>query len=280
MTPTTSAPLFTEITVPDLALWQVAAILLVCLPLALLLGFAAGRAKRRRPTDEGVEKVAGETAMNAFLTLFGLLLAFTFGNALNVSESIKSAITNEAAALGTAFLRADYLAEPGRTALQTALLDYARTRVVSGHLPIDTEEKATAFLETSLSAQAKLWPLTLEATQRPETPPAIQAFVAGAMNEALDAHLFRLATLSVPISSFTQWVALAGGVLALFLVGDRLAMLGHALTWQIFVFALFLAAVMYTVVDIRRSAEGLVVVDDSALDATIFDMEQALASRR
>jgi ABC-type multidrug transport system fused ATPase/permease subunit len=280
MPSSTSASLYHELTLSRLHLGQIAVILLVSLPLAVLVGFYIGRTRRRRLREEGdaIEKVVSETTMNAFLALLGLLLAFTFGNSLSVFESIKGAITNEAAALGTAFLRVDYLAEPGRTELQTAILDYAKTRIVPKGARIDTPDKAQAFLEKTLTAQSRLWPLTLEATRDP-TPPPIQVFVAGAINAVLDAHLYRLATLSVPISAFTQAMVLAGAVIAVLLVGNRLGMLGHALTWRAFVFAFFLAAIMYTIADIRRSSEGLIRVDDSALYATIFDMEQALAGR-
>lgn len=276
----TAAALYTEITISGLSLLQVALILLVTLPLAVFAGFATGQARRRRMIDAGREAdaIVGETTQGAFLALLGLLLAFTFGNALTVAQSIKAATTDEAAALGTAFLRADYLADPGRTALQRALLDYARTRIIPVDPPIGNRAQARAFLETTLQAQAALWPLTLEATRDP-TPPPIQAFVAGAVNAVLDAHLYRVATLSVPISAFTQLMVLAASIAAIFLLGNRAGLLGRRLTWRTFAFALFLGAVMYTIVDVRRGSEGLIQADDSALDATIFDMEQALRSQ-
>ncbi len=275
----TSASLYHELTLSRLHLGTIAVILIVSLPLAMAAGYAIGRATRRRlgPDSEGVGRLLSETTTGAFLALLGLLLAFAFGNSLTVFQSIKGAITDEAATLGTAFLRADYLAEPGRTELQTALLDYARTRVVPRDAPIDTAAKAQAFLRRSLEAQSRLWPLTLEAT-RDATPP-IQTFVAGAMNEVLDAHLYRVATLSVPISAFTQGMVLAAAIAAMLLMGDRMAMLGHVLTWRTFTFAIFLGVLMYTIVDIRRSSEGLIRVDDSTLRATIFDMEAELSDR-
>jgi hypothetical protein len=281
MTPSTSAFLYRELTLSRLHLWHIALILAVLLPLGVLAGFFAGRSRRKRLREEGaaIEKLISGTTMNAFLALVGLLLAFTFGNSLSVFQSIKDAITHEAAALSTAFLRADYLAEPGRTELQAAILDYSRTRVVPKDERIDTAAKAQAFLETSLIAQSRLWPLTLAATRDP-TPPPIQAFAAGAMNDALDAHLYRVATLSVPIAALTQAMVLASAVAAVFLVGNRMGMLGHALTWRAFLFAAFLGVIMFTIVDIRRGSEGLIRVDDSALYATIFDMEQALGNRR
>jgi hypothetical protein len=279
MQSSTSASLYHGLTISGLSLVEIALILLVALPLALFLGFAAGRAHRKRSNDDKtIDRVAGETTLNAFLTLFALLLAFAFGNALSTSQAIKGAITDEAAALGTAFLRADYLAEPGRTELQRALLDYARTRVVPKRELIGTPERVHAFLDTTLAAQVKLWPLTLQATSAP-TPPPIQSFVGGAMNAVLDAHLYRIATLSVPIAAFTQAMVLASAVAALVLLGNRAGMRGHSLTWRSFAFVLFLCVLMYTIVDIRRGSEGLILVDDNVLLATIFDMEQALADR-
>lgn len=275
----TSASLYHELTLSRLHLGMIALILVVSLPLAVAAGYCIGRRMRRRlgADTEAAGRILSETTTSAFLALLGLLLAFAFGNSLAVFQSIKGAITDEAAALGTAFLRVDYVAEPGRTELQTALLDYARTRVVPRDAPIDTAAKAQAFLERSLDAQARLWPLTLEATRDP-TPPPIQSFVAGAMNEVLDTHLYRMATLSVPISAFTQGMVLAAAIVAMLLVGDRMAMLNQVPTWRTFVFAVFLGVLMYTIVDIRRSSEGLIRVDDSALQATIFDMEAALGN--
>jgi hypothetical protein len=277
---TTSAALYRGLSLSHLSLPQIVAILVIGLPLAAALGFLAGRRQRRKLMGNSAEidKIVGQTTMNAFLALLGLLLAFAFGDSLRISESFKGTITDEAAALGTAFLRADYLAEPGRTELQAALLDYARTRVVPRGVPIGTRKEAEAFLEKTLTAQAELWPRTLAATRDP-TPPPIQSFVAGAVNAVLDAHLYRIAALSVPVSVYTQFMVLAAAVTAVFLLANRTGMLGRTLTWRTFAFSLFLCAVMYVIADIRRGSEGLIRVDDSALIATIFDMEQTLANR-
>lgn len=275
----TSAPLYHGLTVSRLHLGMIALILVVSFPLAIFLGYRIGRAKRARlgPDAETIGRVLSETTTTAFLGLLGLLLAFAFGNSLSVYQASKDAMTDEAAALGTAFLRLDYLADPGRADLRQALLDYARTRVLPRGASIDTEAKAEDFLRRSLQAQSRLWPLTLEATRDP-TPAPIQAFVAGAMNAVVDAHLYRVATLSVPISAFTQAMVLAAALTAMLLVGDRMAMLGEVPTWRTFTFAIFLGVLMYTIVDIRRGGEGLIRVDDSALRATIFDMETTLAA--
>lgn len=279
MTPITSAAIYDEISVSGIRLYQIAVILFLFLPGTLAIGYSLGRGRRQRRLRDGLAgtPVMSDTTQAAFQALLGLLLAFTFGNALTVSQGIKGAIANEAAAIGTAFLRVDYVADPGRTALQTALLAYAKTRVVPENKIFSAREETREFLETTLRAQAPLWSLTIAATR--DADAQIQAFVAGAMNAVLDAHTFRISALVVPIAAFTQNMLLIGAIVTMFIMGNRAGVAGQSINWHDFAFAFFLCAVMYAIVDIRRPGEGLVRVDDSVMRATIFDMEQSLASR-
>lgn len=280
MDATTAAELYSGLTLPALPFLPTVLMLLVALPLAAVLGFVTGAARRRTldAGGESPEALVGETTLGAILALLGLILAFTFANALSVSQDRKAALNDEAAALGTAFLRADYLPEPGRADLQSALLDYARSRVVPEEGRLGSAEALRAFIGESLQLQARLWPLTLEATADP-VPPPIKSFAAGAVNEVLDAHLARMQTLSAPVANITQGMMLSIAVVALFLLGNRAGIAGRPLTWRTFVFAYSLFAVMVTITDVQRATEGFVRLNDSNLRATIFDMEQALAAR-
>ena len=273
-----AASIYNQISLPLMSLGGVALLLFVVLPLAAVLGYLTGRNRRNAllAADRDGDIVVGETTLGAILALLGLLLAFSFGNALSLSQARKAAVVNEAAALGTAFLRADYLNEPGRMELKQALLDYSRTRVLPRDGIMASLDSVQGFLVVTLEAQAKLWPLTLEATADP-LPPPLKSFVAGAVNEALDAHLARVETLSNPVSEITHAMLLAAAIVALFLMGGRAGMTGSTLSWRTFVLAGFLFLVMMTILDTQRGAEGLVRLDDSTLRATIFDMEQALS---
>lgn len=273
-----AASLYNQISLPLMSLGDVALVLFLILPSAAVLGHFSGKLRRAAlvAASKDINNVVDETALGTILALLGLLLAFSFGNALSLSQARKAAIVNEAAALGTAFLRADYLAEPGRTELKRALLAYSRTRIVPDDGSINSLQSAQAFLALTLEAQAKLWPLTLEVTADP-TPPPIQTFVAGAMNDAIDAHLSRVETLSNPVSDITLAMMLAAALFALFLLGNRAGMSGSALTWRTFMLSGFLFMVMITILDTQRGSEGFVRVDDTTLKATIFDMEQAMS---
>lgn len=279
MDATTSADLFTNITMPLLPLRWVAIMLAVLLPSAALIGHRIGVLGRQRRADAGrpEDVSSSDVAVGTILALLGLLLAFSFGNALSTSQATKSAITNEAAALGTAFLRADYLPEPGRTELQAALLDYARTRVVPP-APLNDMASVRAFLDQSLRAQAKIWPLTVEATADP-FPAPLKPFVAGAVNEALDAHLYRMETLAIPVSEVAQTMMLIAALVSLSLIGNQAGHEGRPLNWRSFVLATILFVVMMTILDTQRTNDGFIRVGTAPISATIFDMEQALKGR-
>lgn len=274
---TTAIAVYGDVTVPFFSIGTTALILFIVLPLAAFLGFAVGRAQRRRMTARGEEAdlAGGDVTTGAVLALLGLLLAFSFGHSMSLAETRKSAIIVEANALGTAFLRADYVAEPSRSALQRAIYDYARTRVTPGDGQLSGRDALLAFLDRSLEAQGKLWPLTLEATADP-LPPPMKGFVAGSVNAVLDAHNERLRTLKAPVAQISQLMVLSAAVAALYLLGNRSAMAGRMLSWRTFVFSGLLVVVMLTIIDVQRPGEGLARVDLTPLRAVIFDMENSL----
>ncbi len=273
----TAATVYEHITLPALGMVTTSLLLVALLPGFAILGFLIGRAARNRRLAAGkdVELRAGEASLGAIMALLGLLLAFSFGSALSLLEARKADVITEANALGTAFLRTDYLPEPGRSELRRALYDYAQTRLVPEAAGVASRDEARAFIERSLMAQGRLWPLTIKAT-RDQSPPPIATFVAGAVNDVLDAHQLRMRSLSVPIAELSQIIILVTALAALFLLGNRSGIAGRPLTWRSFMFSALLCAVMMTVIDVQRAAQGFIRVDQSALRATILDMEAGL----
>jgi len=268
---------YERITLPLFGLGTIALILAVLLPTFAILGFITGRSNRNRKIASGeeVDLRAGEASLGAIMALLGLLLAFSFGSALSLLESRKSDIITEANALGTAFLRADFFPEPSRSELKAALQDYAQTRIIPESDGIFTVEDARAFIERSLAAQERLWPVTLAGTVEP-LPPAIATFVAGSVNDVLDAHQVRMRSLSVPVSELSQVIVVVTALAALFLLGNRAGIAGRTLTWRTHIFAGLLILVMLTVLDVQRTSHGLIRVDQSALKATLASMEAEL----
>lgn len=184
-------------------------------------------------------------------------------------------MTHEANAISTAFLRADLLAEPYKQDLQETLLHYANTRLTAGQVYPDRRGAAENKLAESLRIQGKLWPLALEATEDP-LPPATRSLVLSAINDVLDAHMVHIATLPLPISKYSNAMTFAAALAAVTLLGNRTGMPGRRLTWRTFAFTSFLSIVILTIVDTRRVTEGLIVMNDAPMRATIVDMKLAL----
>lgn len=277
MEPITFAAAYDQISLPPLQLSTLTLLLLVFLPLSVVLGYVSGKSTRRRYESLGfeVDMRAGETTVGAVVAIMGLLMAFSFGNALTLVHQAKSAVVDEAAALGTAYARADYLSEPGKSDMKQAIREYAATRIVPNDGEIDTLEKVQNFLEVSLRAQSKLWPLTLENTADP-VPAPIKVFFAGSINEVLDAHLIRMKSLSNPLAFPVQVMVMGAAFTALFLMGNRSGLLGRALTWRTFVLSGFLIVIILIIADTYSIEDGLIQLDNSTLRATLVDMQPVI----
>lgn len=271
------ASIYSEVSLPTFNIWEAAIILVICLPLGAFLGFWLGRRKRKSLLLDGgaIGQVGMDTTIAAVLALLGLLLAFSFGNALSLAEARKSAIVNEANALGTAFLRMEYLPDDDRKVLQNALYQYSKSRLVHETGALDSDEDLQSFLDNSLQIQATLWPLTVEAMADP-LPAPVGTFVTGAVNEVLDAHQVRMKNFSSPVTELAQIMVFSTALMSLFLLGNHSGIEGQNLTWRTFVLSALLWIVMMTIIDLQRPFQGFIRTDQIPLKATILDMEQRL----
>jgi len=101
--------------------------------IAAAVGQFVRRIQHRRAKGEEREtdpSVAQEGyLLGSVLGLLGLLLAFTFGMALNRYETRRELVMKEANAIGTAYLRTQLLDEPYRGRLSKILVDYTENRI-------------------------------------------------------------------------------------------------------------------------------------------------------
>ncbi|MBE9639328.1 hypothetical protein [Salipiger mangrovisoli] len=254
--------------------WLIVLIFLLALPACAFAGFRFGRFElRRAPALFAADKLPGEASLGALLALLGLLLGFTFSAVLSWREASVSAVVEEAAALGTAFLRADLLPEGTGRPLQAALLDYGRTRIVPTGFRA-TRESIDAFVSRSTEAQAALWPATMAALT-PEVAAPLATYVSGGITEVLDAHTRRVAAASKTITSGIWMLLTFAAGSGVFIIGNRAALQGRRLSWRTLVFSLVLTAVLVTIEDLSRGSDGFTRVPQTPLVAAVADMEAA-----
>lgn len=266
-----------HISAPTISLWVFALLGFVVPALSLVLGWRVGRRRHlANGSHKGVpETTQGEATLNALLALLGLLLAFSFGFALSRADTRRVTQVEEAAAISTAFLRADLLQEPGRSALREAIGAYARTRYSEQNIT-RSDAALSAYMQSTLEAQNRLWPTALAAIQQPDTPAPVATNVTNGITEVLDAHTRRLAAGLDGVPMIAKMMVLLYAATALFLVGNQSALRGRPLSWQSFAFSLSLSTVMVLVIDFERPREGFVRADPTVMRITIAEIDAAL----
>ncbi|GAB3092622.1 hypothetical protein G8770_05535 [Aestuariicella hydrocarbonica] len=257
----------------ELPMGLISTLILVCLITAVEIGYRFGWYQRRR--WENIESGGGAVVQTSILALLGLLLAFTYGAGVSRFDARKSAVIQEVNAIGSAFNVADLIAEPERTGLRQALLDYARTR--TAELPTTpTAEQLEAAIRITTEAQSKIWPLVNRAVGKAASP-AIQGALISNTNHVLDMHQVRLAAINdfLPISIVILQLFVASASLTV--VGFNTGLSGRISRWRMYVLALVVTAIMFVILDFDLSKAGFIQVNDTGLKELVLAMEAEIA---
>jgi hypothetical protein len=141
------------------------------------------RLDRRSPAREDKGGGAGHI-LGVSLGLMSLLLSFSFSIAIQRHDTRSRLVLEEANAIGTAYQRADVLAEPLRDALIGPLRDYTQVRIAFYEAG-DDEAKLANVEQRTGALQSQLWATTGQAVRTlPSTD--LPALLMEAMNHMFD----------------------------------------------------------------------------------------------
>jgi len=253
--------------------WVLGLILLLILLLFMEAGFRLGL--RQGPVQKETEKtLRGDVTLSAMLALLGLMLAFTYAFSLSRADLRKQAVVNEANAIGTAFMRADLAAEPGRSELRQHLLEYARTRVFRAE-GVENLQHLHELIERSLEAQSNLWPATKLAIQGSASTP-LDALLVQAINAVMDAHTTRFAVGfdHLPAAVLFALILIAG--LSMAGAAYNAGLRGRMIRWRMISFALIMVTLIVVIVDFDQSLRGFIQVSNQSLISLVQDMEAVI----
>lgn len=245
------------------------AVLLVALESGYRIGFY--QRKQWANADSG----GGTVALSSMFALLGLILAFTYASGVSRFEARKQAVVAEANTLGTAFLRAGFIAEPGNQDLREVIFEYAKTRTFMSEQMLRGAEREE-ILGISLLAQASLWP-ALEKALSQEKPGAIETSMIVAMNDVLDAHTIRLAAILDKLPPTVIWMLIFISAATLAVTGFNAGLSGKISRWRTTALALVMIGVMLLIIDYDRPTDGFIRVPHQSIDAVIAEMEAELA---
>jgi hypothetical protein len=253
----------------DSPIWLVAMIIFAVNLAAVEIGYRV--ALRHQDESKDGDSGGGNLVVTSLFALLGLILAFTFAAGVSRHELRKQSAVTEANALGTAFLSARLVAEPGRTELMKALLDYAHTRSIKQGVRLTPAQRAEV-LARMLRAQRTLWPITEKIVGQGK-PGHFEASLVRSIHDLLDQHTVRVAAAFDKLPAAVVWMLVLIAAASLSVTGFNAGLSGRMSRWRVTAFAAVLAGVMYMIVDFDRPLDGLIQVSQASIETTISDME-------
>ena len=196
----------------------------------------------------------------ATLGLVGFILAMTFSFAVSRFEGRQEAYLGELNAIGTTYLRADFLPEPQREHTKQVLREYVniRANAVEHHMI----EQGIAVSE---ALHVKLW------SQLNTLEPSILnsmtvALYTQSLNELIDLHEQRVMAgkrLRIP---HTLWlVLLVISLLGMGEIGYQTALTGSTRTPVTLGLVIAFALLLYLIADLDRPLEGSLRINQTAM---------------
>lgn len=138
---------------PDTRIWVFFVFCLVVLWAGILVGVRIH--STRAQTVDSEDKII-TVLEGALLTLFGLLMGFTFSMAVSRYDMRKLLVVTEANSIGTTWLRTAILQEPVRTQEQGMLREYMRLRLLF-HTEFRGREEFRDTQEQIDALQGRMW---------------------------------------------------------------------------------------------------------------------------
>lgn len=196
----------------------------------------------------------------ALLGLLGLLLAFSFSAAGSRFMEKQDLIVQEANAIGTAYLRADLIEEPHRSALKGALRRYTEQRL---EISADFRTRFTpeALAETE-RLQGRMWVAAVAGVNdRPDT----MEVVLPPLNDVIDLHATRLAAGRKHLPGVVMGLLIASSALSLAVIGYGAGMGGRRRAVLTVSLSVLIGVALWITVDLDHPRGGLLRLSDAPL---------------
>jgi hypothetical protein len=234
---------------------------------ATATGVLLGRRLRHR--SEVLREPFG-VLQGALLGVVGLILAFGLSLAVGRYEGRRTAVVDEANAIGTTYLRAQLIAEPARTRSIALLREYTDLAIRLAHdVPSSSDMRRTAAEEGVV--QRRLWRLAGEALDADPVASGPRLYV-DSLNTMIDMQTVRISGLNNRVPGAVLALEVIGAAIALGLLGLFLSVLGRGLLPIVFAAALVSMLLLVTF-DLDRPVRGLITVPATPLESLRASME-------
>ena len=229
------------------------------------IGFWLGSLTRSadEPFNQQVALVRTSTA-----ALVAFLIGFAFSGAASRFIDRVDIIVKEANALGTAYLRADTIAEPQRGELKAALREYTADRVAL--LSREGRDQIEPLLAKVTSLHERMWRPAIKGTQ--DNAP-LMAVVLPPINEVIDLHSTHLAMARRHLPVLIMVVLLGTAAISVGLMGFGNGRAGRRFSLLDSVYGAVLAVALWITIDLDYPGIGLIRVSNLSVVEALAAMK-------
>lgn len=218
----------------------------------LLIGAGHLLHKKTSISDEGIGAVEG-----ALFALLGLIMAFTFGMAGSRFESKRLVITEEANAIGTAYLRVDlYQSDSAKIVFRNYFKQYIEARI--GNYAAGFNEPLKLTTKTSSDSFNQLiWDHAVSLSKNKDNYiPTMQ--MVPALNAMIDIVATRESALKARVPDSILWLLFLMILSCSFLIGFSIPINKKVNFISIIGFVILSLLVVYVILDLDRPSRGLI----------------------
>ena len=208
---------------------------------------------------EGASEPAG-SIIGAVMALLAFMLAFTFGLAAGRFDERRLLIVDSANAIGTCYLRTDYLDEPDRSKMRNMLRTYviACQQVAKGHYKQEDIATANNLLN-------QMWTIAASLGQKHPTP--ISALFISSLNDVIDFQEKRVcANLYTRVPQTVWFYLLLVSTLAMVGMGYYCGLNGSRPKAEAIIMVTAYAVVLLLAQDLDRPLGGILQTNYKPLD--------------
>ncbi|MES2181537.1 MAG: DUF4239 domain-containing protein [Pseudomonadota bacterium] len=213
------------------------------------------------------------TVNGSVFGLLGLLIAFTFSGAATRFEDRRHLITEEANAIGTAYLRIDQLPADVQPEIRALFRHYTELRAITYNDVTDITA-TNAKLGEAEAIQKLIWGKASNASLRQDAHPSAATLFLPALNEMIDIVTTRVvATENHPPLSI--YLLLAGlSLMGSLLIGFEMSSDKKAKWLHMIVFSGVMAIAVYVIIDLEYPRMGLIQIHSA--DHVLTDLRKGM----
>ena len=229
------------------------------------VGYWAGRLAG--PRGEDFDNQLG-VVRGAIFALVAFLIGFAFSGAGSRYVDRLDVIVKEANALGTAWLRADTLPQPARSALKEALKEYTSDRVAM--LESETPRDLQRLLDRVPALQDRMWKAALDGTTG---SPQLALLVLPSLNEVIDLHTDHLSAARRHIPTPIMVALLVGAAVSLVVAAFGNGQIRRRHSVLNFIYGLILSIALWMTIDLDYPRYGFIRASNTPLVETLASMK-------